>query len=533
MEIATTLGRIQLRGSLAVTIVATVAGVGWILYVDRHLSFFGDDWTLVAAARNAWPGMLFSAYNGHWILVHGLLYEALFVTVGLHSYLPYLLLMLTAHATSVVVLFVLIRRRAGAVLALMAVAILLLYGAAGEDLAWAFEIEFIAPVAFGLVALLLLDSPNAGMRRGAMAAALLTLGMASSGMGIVMFIAVAVELALDPDRRRLLPVLLPPAVIYGLWYVLVGHRTSIGPSLTLATITSLPEFVRHGLAPATAAVFGLSPRLSTVVMLATALFVAWAWWRRRRVGSRAVGPLVALISEFVLIGLTRSQLGISEGASSRYLYTAAVLILLVVADALSEFPARRLVLAPLLCVVAVSVWLNANQLVVFASGRSDFATRQTDELRTFEAYRGDPGITSDQLLDHVYTPITPRQYFDATFAWGSPVRPVATQDLSRLDPISVDRALVILFANALIAGPPPTTLGSCTPATQLTVPSGSTVYAIPDAGAIAVVHVAVLGPDSAAPSTRLNSVGTLTFGGDRLPGQWRISIAGGGLCQAG
>src|SRR5258707_1070002 len=81
---------------------AAIGGAGWILYVDRILSFFGDDWTFVVNARRDWPSMLLTPHNGHWTLVHSALYEALFVTVGLRSYLPYLALMLAAHAACVV-----------------------------------------------------------------------------------------------------------------------------------------------------------------------------------------------------------------------------------------------------------------------------------------------------------------------------------------------------------------------------------------------------------------------------------------------
>jgi hypothetical protein len=528
-----TLGDARTRGALAATAIATAAGVAWILYVDRNLSFFGDDWTLVISVRQDWPAMLLAPHNGHWILVHNAIYAVLFNTVGLRSYVPYLLPMLAAHAASVVLLFGLIRRRAGDLLAMGAAAILLLYGAAAEDLAWAFQVEFIAPVAFGLAALLLLDRTDAGRSQVGAAAVLLTLAVASSGMGLVMCVLVGAEVVLDPARRRYWPALLPPGLIYALWYLLVARSAAATPSLSPATLAMLPDFVRHGLAPATAAVFGLSARLSTLVLVATAGFVAAAWWRRGRVGSRAAGPLIALLAEFVLIGLTRAQFGIGQGASSRYMYIAAVLILLVLSDALAWLPARRLVMAPLLALVGVSVVLNAHQLAVFAASRSEFAARQMDVLRTFEAYHADPLITPDDAVDPTYTPITPRQYFDATSAWGSPVASTSTQDLGRLNPSSVDLGLVTLFTNGLTPGPAPPAPSSCAPVTDLTVEPGTTVLAIPEAGGIANLSVAVLAPPGAGPSTTLTSPESFHFGGDRLPGPWRVTITGGALCPIG
>jgi hypothetical protein len=514
-------------------IAAILAGAGWILYVDRNLSFFGDDWTFVVDARHNWSAVLMSSHNGHWTLVHGLLYETLFVTVGLHSYVPYLVLMLAAHAATVTLLFFLIRRRSGDLLAAGAAAILLLYGAAAEDLAWAFQVDFIAPVALGLAALLLLDAPGAGPRRVGAAAVLLTLGIATSGIGLVMLAAVAAEVAIDPARRRCLTALAPPAAVFTAWYLLVARRAGAAPDLSAASLLTLPDFVRRGLAPATAAVFGYigqSNRYSTLIALLTAAAIAAAWVRRGRVGSRAAGPVIALVFEFVLIGLTRGQLGINQGASSRYLYVAAVLILLVLADALADFPARWPVVAPLAALMLVSVWFNSHQLASFAAYRTGFATAQAAELQTFEAYRGDPGITPDAVIDPLLVPISPREYYDASTAWGSPVQPVSTQDVGRLDAGAVDRALATLFANGLAPGNAPSPLGACSAPVPLMVPPGTVVLAVPDANAVAVVHVAVIGPDGAAPSISLVMPATLTLGGDRLPAMWRVTVTGGSVC---
>jgi hypothetical protein len=62
------------------------------------------------------------------------------------------------------------------------------------------------------------------------------------------------------------------------------------------------------------------------------------------------------------------------------------------------------------------------------------------------------------------------------------------------------------------------------------VPPGTVVLAVPDANTIAVVHVAVIGPDGAAPSITLVMPATLTLGGDRLPEMWRVTVTGGSVC---
>ena len=522
------LAAIRIRSALPAMFLATLAGAGWILYVDRNLSFFGDEWTVIDRARSNWTGALLASHNGHWILVPRLLYQALFVSIGLRSYIPYLLLMLAAHVAAVILLFLLVRRRAGDAVALGAAAILLVFGRGAEDLAWAFQVGFILPVACGLAALLLLDSQSARLWRLAVASLLLTIGMISSGIGVVMLVTVAAELVCDRSRWARVPVLLLPTIVYAPWYLFIG-RHDTGSRLSTVSLLGLPDFVFHGLGSATAAVYGLSDQHANLVLLGTALLLAGAWALRGRVGSRAAGPLLGAIALFALIGLTRGQFGIGQATASRYLYVAAALILLVLADALAELPAHWALLVVVVAVAYFSAGENANQLADFAAARAGYAATQTVELRTFEAFRGDAAV-GDAVLDPVYTPVTPRQYFDATAAWGSPVPSAATPDLTTLDPGPVNQALVTLFADGLGLTVPPDPAPSCLLVDRLVLPEGSSVLIVPASGQVARLDVALVGPDTAGAQETVPNAGTLTLGGDRLTSPWRVTVSNGGVC---
>src|SRR5260370_40871261 len=85
-----------------------------------------------------------------------LIYAVLLNTVGMRTYIPYMAVLLALHATTVVLLFELVRRRAGDVIGIGAAVLLLVMGAAWENLLWAFQIGFVGSLACGLAALILI-----------------------------------------------------------------------------------------------------------------------------------------------------------------------------------------------------------------------------------------------------------------------------------------------------------------------------------------------------------------------------------------
>src|SRR5260221_7155740 len=101
------------------------------------------------------------------------------------------------HGLTSFLLFELVRRRAGDVVGMAAVALLVVLGAGWENILWAFQISFVGSVACGLGVLLALES-----RRTLPAALLLVASLMFSGIGLVFLVAAAVRLWLERDRRR-------------------------------------------------------------------------------------------------------------------------------------------------------------------------------------------------------------------------------------------------------------------------------------------------------------------------------------------
>lgn len=415
---------LRVPGAARLALAGAVLAGAVVLALDRNLSFIGDDWTFVAESLAPPRLGLLAPHNEHWVTLHRLLYDALLGTVGLRSYLPYLAVLVLAHVGASLVLFSLLRRRAGDVLALSATAVFLLYGRGAENLAWAFQIEMVAPVLCGLGAMLLLDGAEVGRGRLAAASGLLLAGVMWSSAGIVYAVAVGVELALDPARRRRLLVFVVPALAFGAWFWLAGWAAmgSTRSPLTLEALSSLRLYVPVGIGASMAAVFGLPPAGAPVALLVAPL-LAWRWARLGRVPPRTVGALCGVLALFVLAGLVRAQFGVVQAVSPRYQYLAAPLLLLVAADALAELPMGRAARLALPAAVGLSIALNVHALAGYVQLREGLVAGQTARLRAVEAARGAPGADAAAIIWPPFvTPISSRQYYAAEDRYGSAVR---------------------------------------------------------------------------------------------------------------
>src|SRR5207302_8209285 len=126
-----------------------------------------------------------------------------------------------AHFANVLLLFHLVRRRAGDLIALVAAFLLLVMGMAWEDLYWAFQVAWLASLAFGLGALLLLQTDRSW--RAPAAAGLVALSLSFSGVGFVFAVAAVIPLLLTPTRRHELWWFVPVAIALLVWYAAFGR----------------------------------------------------------------------------------------------------------------------------------------------------------------------------------------------------------------------------------------------------------------------------------------------------------------------
>jgi hypothetical protein len=225
-------------------------------------------------------------------------------------------------------------------------------GAGAEDLAWAFQIGFVGSVAFGYLAIDLLDGPVADSgatrpaSRDAMASASLLASLMCSTIGDAMCVAGAlVSLARRP-RERAAKILAFPLASYVVWFAFVGHFGTKPDSFSMKTLTGVPNYIWTGLSASLGQAFNLEAAGAALLVG----LAAWVLWNSRALwldSPALVGLAAAAVAFFLLAGLGRDALG--DAIPARYIYVAMALLLPVLARLLSTVsawaPARAAVFA--------------------------------------------------------------------------------------------------------------------------------------------------------------------------------------------
>lgn len=505
--------RVPYAGWIA-TALAVIA-VAALLYLGRRLYFFGDEWTF-ALTRRAWTiDSFFVAHNEHLVALLVLTYKLLYSFVGMRTYFPYLLTLELLHAGAGLVLFLLIRRRAGDLLALAALAMFLFIGRGAENLFWAFQIGFVGSVFFGLLSTYLLDSDNLGRRRLALGSLALLASVLFSGVGLFFIAALIVELGLDPRRRSYLIAVAVPVVLYLLWFGVYGikavshHRSP----LTLTGFLSLGSYIPTGIGAAISGLLGFGPVWAILVLPIAAVLLSMRYAQRGTIDSRSLGAMTGLLAQFGLAGIVRSQFGDLQAASSRYVYIAAVFLLPLFADALREFPWRSWWRPALALLLVVSLLHSASYLHTFERDRTAVIQAQNAQLSTALVFRGAPDLDLDAGLsiDYNALSLTLRQYYALVDSLGTPFHVAGPQSLAGLVTPAVDQAMLSMFGTRLrVSASPATAQPAATAACQLfdpqsdryvdlTVRSGDAVDLMPAATTTIDFYLSYLAAPGPAP----------------------------------
>jgi hypothetical protein len=450
----------------------SVGVFAWLLALTSYRNFFYDEWDFITQYRPSQSTSVLLPHNEHWSTIPILLWKLLFLLFGIRSHIPYEAVALAGHVACVLLLFALIRRRSGDLPAFSAALILLVLGTGATNIVWAFQVAWTLTIAFGLLALLLLDSNLPfRWRVPAVSAALLCALMSQGGIGLGFLIAVAVELIFDRRRRPLLLALAIPVAAYGVWFVLYGaglpgtpgapcptcEPTGLGGDLrhtaiNVAYIQKVIVFVATVLGASSAGVLGLMGAAGVPVLIVTAALLAWHWYRRGQIESWEAGLLAALIGQFMLIALTRVRFGLGAASDPHYIYVGVIYLLPLIANAVKDLPWRRWWRPALAAVFALALVGNVTELRHQALIQTDLMLTENAELQTAEAFRGAPDMAVDGSLDSAIMPqLRTRDYFALIDELGSPV-PRATVDTLRTLPVeAVDAEMLNLFGGALSA----------------------------------------------------------------------------------
>ena len=408
------------RVRLIVALAALVACAA-ILWLARGYTFYFDEWTFIISAPDWNAATYLQPHNGHPAMLPRLIYAAMLGTVGLRAYWPYMVILLTLHAACVVLLFELVRRRAGDIIGLACAALLLVLGAAWENLLWAFQLSLVGSVACGLGMLLALESSPRRWRMP-LVAALLTGSLMFSGVGLVFGVASTVRLVATRDRRKELVWLAAVAVAFAGWYLVFGRSgPATSPPFSAANILLLPLYTLWGLGASVAGLVGAGGLLDLAFLVLAAGVVGFAWWRGT-LDPLDLGVAAGLITFYVLTGLSRAQLGYEQSGSGRYIYEGAVLWLILLGDAARRLPWRGTWRPALIACLFLACFNSSVLLFTYATAKTAQMQRQVADLQALAAERGDPCLNPNGAVDLLVMPqmTSPALYYRAIDRYGDP-----------------------------------------------------------------------------------------------------------------
>lgn len=403
-----------------IVVVASLVASAAILWLARSLTFYYDEWTFILSAPNWSATTYLQPHNEHPVMLTRAIYAVLLSTVGIRSYLPYMAVLLVLQAASVVLLFEVVRRRAGDLIALGSAALLMALGAGWENLLWAFQIQFVGSVACGLGMLLALQG-EARRRNLVIAAVLLTASLMFSGVGLFFGVTAGVLLVATPGRRRDLAWFVPTAVALAAWYLAFGRGYAPSTPASLADVAALPLYVIWGLGAGVGGLIGVGGAMGLVILALAALAVAFSWTRGGR-GPFRLGVMAGLVSFYAVTGLIRVQLGYQQSGASRYTYVGAVFWVLLLADSANSLAWRGAWRPALVGCLFLACLNNSVLLYKSAAARTIVMQRQVADLQALAAVRGDRCLDPNGAVDPLVMPpeTSPALYYRAIDRYGDP-----------------------------------------------------------------------------------------------------------------
>jgi hypothetical protein len=354
-----------------------------ILWMQRGLTFIWDELPWVENAGLKGVDDFFQPYGGHLIAFPYFVYRLVLELFGI-DYTAFGVVQVVGLSAGGTMVYVYAKRRLGPILALAPATVILFLGSSWQVLLQPLVgIQFLCAVVPGLGAILVLESND---RRGDVAACAL-LAVAAFGFDQVLafLVGAIVAICLSPNWRQRIWVVAIPLTLYATWHL---WATTVEPTgVHLDNIPLLPIYFVDALAAVSNALVGLTQVIApgpwtllrlersdigviseaVVFTVLEILVVCGAVWLIRRRGPvprtfwPALAMLVALFAEMGLIfapGRTAFE--------NRYLYTGALIFLLVLVEVFKGVRTTRASVAVALALTFAATFGNVAQ---FHQGR--------------------------------------------------------------------------------------------------------------------------------------------------------------------
>ncbi|MGB3909261.1 MAG: hypothetical protein WBL06_02160 [Pseudolysinimonas sp.] len=385
-----------------------VAGLAIILWLQRDQWFFFDEFRfLLPDGPGPWD-----PHVGHWSLMPTLIYDAYVALFGINSYWPWALTITLLHlAVAHLVWRVCLRAAVAPPIATAAVAVLIVLGSGGENILWGFQIGYVGAIAFGMLAFLLAWDPSRSTPRFLAAVGVSVFSLMWSGTSIPLVVATSAVVWWSQGWKRALVAAVVPGAIYLTWYALfaVGTGPDTGGFGVQKLFVEMPLFLGVLVVLGFGAVFPLI--VPGVLVVIAVLIWLVPTLRRRDLRVAAAVPLVlagAAVVFALLTAYSRASMSVGSGRAGRYVYFVVVLVLPLLAYALTRllarYPRRGIPAA-----IAALLALSAYQVVILGleSARQAQIEQHTHRLvsAALALHADDPGaLDPERKPDPVWAP---------------------------------------------------------------------------------------------------------------------------------
>jgi hypothetical protein len=443
----TNLGGVRVQHAAWIAVGVVVVGTLAYTYLARGIgTFFVDEWYVARRLVNGdSAGAYLAPLNGHQSTLLIGVYRALLSSFGMHTHLPYFAALALLQASTTLVLFFVIRRHAGDLIAVVAIVLFTFMARGAENSFWALQLAWYGSLATGSLALLLLER-----ERPAQIAATVSIcaSLAFSGVGLAMLAAAAAYLLAKGRPRRSWFVFLVPAAAYLVWFALYGRfYTRADLAVWVAhrrAIQTLPLFMLYGMSSGLSGILALPPQAGPPLMI-VAVAVLTVVWRRRGLAPHVIAAVTGLTTFYALISLTRGFLGTTQAIESRYIGVAGFFWLIILADAARHIGWRHAPSAGIVVGAGVTA-VNLVMLIQIASAYTAAAAFREEELSALAHFRRAPGIDQSAHIDVNQTgEISIADYFAIADRFGTPAAPASGEALATMPPAAVDIPALAAF----------------------------------------------------------------------------------------
>lgn len=365
----------------------TFAGVGVVasafyIGLGRRTWFRNDEWDFLTRRTVGDLHSLFKSHFGHWSTLPILVYRFAWWTVGLRSYVPYLVLIVALHFLAAWLLRCIMRRSGVSPwVATLAALVYVLFGRGHQDLVWAFQITQVGSLTLGLTHLLLADHDGPVDRRDWFGIAAGFTGLLCSGVAVTMVIVVGIAMLVRRGWRVALLHTAPLGGAYLLWWA-----TSARNAYTTSG-SSLPSKGRFVVTTMLNALRGMSAfrggQWILLAILVAGLAVACRGRTRAELARRAAAPFALLVGAGVFLAITSVGRAGLPGVTyrSRYVDLTLALVLPALAVAADALTRRwRVLTVPIVAMLLIGVPSNLRAVADYTKNQAAASRRYRHTL---------------------------------------------------------------------------------------------------------------------------------------------------------